>query len=77
MKSFEPNICYRLTASGETKYIVRIADIREPTGLWFNGTYKTLSLAREVRDEQLAKQEEDRKLNSFNSRKKKGSKAVS
>lgn len=71
MKALEQNIVTRATQSGDERFIVRIRDIREPSGLWFNQTFKTLKLAREVRDAQLIKQEEDRKAKGFNSRRKK------
>jgi hypothetical protein len=71
MKALEQNIVIRATQSGDERYIVRIRDIREPSGLWYNQTFKSLEMAREVRDEQLAKQEEDRKAKGFKSRRKK------
>jgi len=71
MKALEQNIVIRATQSGDERYIVRIRDIREPSGLWYNQTFKSLEIAREVRDEQLAKQEEDRKAKGFKSRRKK------
>jgi hypothetical protein len=71
MKALEPNIVTRATRSGDERYIVRIRDIREPSGLWFNQTFKSLETAREVRDEQLAQQEQDRKAKGFKSRRKK------
>jgi hypothetical protein len=71
MRALEQNIVIRATQSGDERYIVRIRDIREPSGLWYNQTFKSLEMAREVRDEQLAKQEEDRKAKGFKSRRKK------
>ena len=71
MKALEHNIVTRPTKGGDERYIVRIRDIREPSGLWYNQTFKSLEMAREVRDEQLAKQEEDRKAKGFKSRRKK------
>lgn len=56
MKQFgEENIYRRKNPSGDEVYVVRIRDIREPTGLFFNGTFKTLELAKQVRNEQLTK----------------------
>lgn len=71
MKFLEQNIVTRATRSGDERYIVRIRDIRESSGLWYNQTFKSLEIAREARDEQLALQEEDRKAKGFKSRKKK------
>ena len=71
MKALEQNIVTRATQSGDKRYIVRIRDIREPSGLWYNHTFKSLETAREVRDEQLALQEQDRKAKGFKSREKK------
>jgi len=71
MKALEQNIVTRATQSGDERFIVRIRDIREPSGLWYNQTFKSLETAREVRDAELIKQEEDRKAKGFKSRRKK------
>ena len=71
MKFLEQNIVTRATQSGDERYIVRIRDFREPSGLWYNQTFKTLEMARKTRDEQLLKQEEDRKAKGIKSRRKK------
>jgi hypothetical protein len=71
MKALEQNIVTRATQSGDERFIVRIRDIREPSGLWYNQTFKSLVTAREVRDAELIKQEEDRKAQGFKSRRKK------
>jgi hypothetical protein len=71
MKALEQNIVTRATQSGDNRYIVRIRDIREPSGLWYNQTFKSLEIAREVRDAELIKQAEDRKAKGFKSRRKK------
>lgn len=71
MKALEQNIVTRATQSGDERYIVRIRDIREPSGLWYNQTFKSLETAREIRDAELIKQEEDRKAKGFKSRRKK------
>jgi len=71
MKALEQNIVIRPTQSGDNRYIVRIRDIREPSGLWYNQTFKSLQIAREVRDAELIKQAEDRKAKGFKSRRKK------
>jgi hypothetical protein len=56
MKKFgEEHIYKRKTRSGDDVYVVRISDIREPTGLFFNGTFKSLDFAKQIRDEQLTK----------------------
>lgn len=54
MKVLEEHIYTRVKADGSLSYNVRIRDVREPTGLWFNVTYKSLEYARGVRDEKLA-----------------------
>jgi len=69
MKALERNIVTRATQSGDDRYIVRIHDVREPSGLWYNHTFKSLETARQVRDKELIKQEEDRKAKGFKSRK--------
>jgi len=71
MKALEQNIVTRPTQSGDNRYIVRIRDVREPTGLWYNQTFKTLEKAREVRDAELIKQAEDWKAKGFKNRRKK------
>lgn len=71
MKALEQNIVTRATQSGDERYIVRIRDFREPSGLWYNQTFKTLEMARETRDAELIKQEEDRKAKGIKSRRKK------
>ena len=71
MKALEQNIVTRPTQSGDNRFIVRIHDIREPSGLWYNQTFKTLEMAREVRDAQLIKQAEDWKAKGFKNRRKK------
>ena len=71
MKALEQNIVTRATQSGDERFIVRIRDIREPSGLWYNQTFKSLEKAREARDAELIKQEEDRKAKGFKSRRKK------
>ena len=56
MKAFgEESIYRRKNPSGAEVYVVRIHDSREPTGLFYNGTFKSFQIAKEVRDEQLAK----------------------
>ena len=56
MRAFgEENIYRRKNPSGDEVYVVRIRDIREPTGLFFNGTFHDFHLAKKVRDEQLTK----------------------
>ena len=71
MKALEQNIVTRQTQSGDDRFIVRIRDIRERSGLWYNQTFKSLEMARKVRDEQLLKQAEDWKAKGFNNRRKK------
>lgn len=71
MRALEANIVTRPTRSGDERYIVRIHDVREPSGLWYNHTFKSLEMAREVRDAELIKQAEDRKAKGFKSREKK------
>lgn len=71
MKALEQNIVTRPTQSGDNRYIVRIRDFREPSGLWYNHTFKSLEMARKVRDEQLTKQAEDRGAKGIKSRRKK------
>ena len=71
MKALEQNIVIRPTQSGDNRYIVRIRDVREPSGLWYNHTFKSLEIAREVRDKELLKQAEDRKARGIKSRRKK------
>lgn len=57
MRAFgEHHIYKRKNPSGTEVYVVRIRDILEPTGLWYNQTFKTIEIAREARDEMLAKQ---------------------
>ena len=57
MRAFgEDNIYKRKNPSGKEVYVVRIRDSREPTGLWYNGTFSDFYLAKQVRDEQLTKQ---------------------
>jgi hypothetical protein len=71
MRALEQNIVTRATQSGDERYIVRIRDIREPSGLWYNHTFKSLEMARQVRDAELIKQAEDWKAKGFKNRKKK------
>jgi hypothetical protein len=56
MKTFgEHNIYKRKNPSGVEVYVVRIRDTREPTGLFFNGTFSSLELAKRIRDQELEK----------------------
>jgi len=54
MKVLEDHIYTRVKADGSLSYNVRIRDVLEPTGLWYNQTFSSLQFAREVRDEKLA-----------------------
>jgi hypothetical protein len=51
----EQNIYKRVNQYGDERYVVRIGDKREPSGYFFNGTFKNIDTARAVRDEQEAK----------------------
>jgi hypothetical protein len=51
LRAFEQkNIYLRSNAKGTLVYVVRIRDQRESSGLWYNGTFHDLELAKRIRD---------------------------